>query len=792
MLLTGCCLLSLLWPQATGTAIAREKPWPLAGHPGNLFVQGEKVTVAPPTAPGATGWRLLDYERRTVREGQGSPAALGELGVGYHELWALGAEGQPLAKTTLGVLAPLVAPTPQDSPIALDAATAWFYMPRGAQPATIDQAANQCALAGINWVRDRLSWAATEPQRGQLAERTVYDDTARLQAAEGLKVLQVFHSSPGWATRDGKRFCPDLRDVYRYLRAVSARWKGQVRAWEPWNEGDIDGFGGHSGMELAAWQKAAWWAIKAGDPGAVICHNVFATWNPAIMDDLTANESAVYCDTFNFHHYCGTDGYPALYEHMRRVAAGRPLWVSEAGTHVRWEGDAGEKEPAWGEQVKQARFVTQCLAASLAEGSAATFFFLLPNYAEGQIQFGLTHRDRTPRPGYLALAAAGRLLAGAKPLGRVLPGSAGSLRLAAFRAWPDGQERMVVVAWAAGASAPLPAWVKPQAAWDFLGRPLVPPAQVGADPVYLVLALDARPEVTPLPETKRTETRPCPLVLQPLLPKDRLNLGRSSWRLEVGKPSALPVWAYNFGDAPLKATVAAKADPALTITPASREVELAPGERVELAFTVQSAAQGLRAGVLPVSFAAPVGETPAAAPRSVAALRFEFPREQLAHEKTLAVVGADQPSAWRALVSPGKMTITAAEGGGVQVDAVMQAGDRWAYPILDVPAAERPAGFDGLTCTIVPLVGQATFRIIFDQANGANYLSDTGLKPPHALDKPFTATVLFADCAWGAWSKPDPNGKLDTGQLVSYKIGCNTGGEHVRYVIRDVRWVRLK
>ena len=65
----------------------------------------------------------------------------------------------------------------------------------------------------------------------------------------------------------------------------------------------------------------------------------------------------------------------------------------------------------------QAERVVKIYALSIHEGSAATFYFILVNYVERQVQFGLLHKDLTPRPGYLALAAVGRLLADARPLG---------------------------------------------------------------------------------------------------------------------------------------------------------------------------------------------------------------------------------------------------------------------------------------------------------------------------------------------------------------------------------------
>src|SRR2546430_11105371 len=45
------------------------------------------------------------------------------------------------------------------------------------------------------------------------------------------------------------------------------------------------------------------------------------------------------------------------------------------------------------------------------------FRSMLPHYIEGQTQFGILHEDLTPRPAFVALAAVGRLLCDARPLG---------------------------------------------------------------------------------------------------------------------------------------------------------------------------------------------------------------------------------------------------------------------------------------------------------------------------------------------------------------------------------------
>ena len=88
--------------------------------------------------------------------------------------------------------------------------------------------ANLCALAGMNRVRDRLSWPELEPKKGEFAATNRYDWSVQAQSAAGLQVLQVGHHSPAWANPNGKRFPLDLRDAYNFHRALAQRWQGEV------------------------------------------------------------------------------------------------------------------------------------------------------------------------------------------------------------------------------------------------------------------------------------------------------------------------------------------------------------------------------------------------------------------------------------------------------------------------------------------------------------------------------------------------------------------------------------
>jgi len=581
---------ALIWAGVLADAGAgtRAIPHPLPAHPGNIFLAGENVTV--PALPAGDGdtWRAVDYEGWVVAEGtaKAGPVELGRLPVGYYELQRGAA--QTTNRLSLGVLEGLRAPTPLSSPICIDVAMAWFY-----SKDKMPDVASLCALAGVNRVRDRMSWPELEPEKGVFAPTNRYDWSAQAQAAAGLQVLQVGHRSPGWANPKGARFPLDLRDTYNFHRALAQRWRGEVAAFEPWNEADIPDFGGHTGCEMASLQKAAYLGLKAGNPKVIACLNVFAVHRAASLRDLHENAAWPYFDTFNLHHYEGFDKYPKLYADFRAVSAGRPLWVTECSVTVKWHGDQKLQEPTDEDLRVQSERVTMTYACAIHEGAEAVFYFMLPHYVEGQTQFGVLRPDLTPRPGYLALAAAGRLLADARPLGQV-KATNDSIRAYLFRARPDGRRADVLVAWSKG-EAELELPKPPSACFDHLGRACGVEGRVlklGRAPLLAVLPTGTQLQLAPPPQApERLAGKPAPLVLQALLPAESIVLGKSAYKIPAGQSASVPIYLYNFSPKTvrgrLSTSVSLQPTESATTEPWGAELqpdaEVAPGERKELA-----------------------------------------------------------------------------------------------------------------------------------------------------------------------------------------------------------------
>jgi hypothetical protein len=463
--------------------ISRGVPAVAADHAGNIFAAGESVTVnvLKGLPEQAIRWQVADDSGAVIAQGEiagGKPASLnlGSLGVGWYRVNFLDASGKVVAWTTAAVLSPLKVATPQDSPICVDSATSWFAKSDAPRQ---EQFAYLAALAGVNWIRDRMSWGEVQTSADTFAPDTGYDSAATLQAKYGLKVLQVFHGTPWWAAereldgeRAGGRFPRDLRRLYDFCNAMARRYEGRVLAWEPWNEANIPMFGGHTIDEMCAHQKAAYLAFKAAKPDLTVCWNVYAeSGTPLHVQGVLDNEAWPYFETYNIHTYTKPDDYLSAFAPARKAACGRPIWLTECGIGLPWQTERPWSELSADDERRQAQFIAPSYASSLFAGVNRHFFFILGNYAENKIQFGILRHDQTPRPAYVALAVVGRLLAGARPLGRFIREQSPDTRIYAFHASPDGHERDVLVAWAIKPTdISWPTGMAPEAVYDYLGR----------------------------------------------------------------------------------------------------------------------------------------------------------------------------------------------------------------------------------------------------------------------------------------------------------------------------------
>lgn len=287
------------------------------------------------------------------------------------------------------------------------------------------------ASAGVQWVRIDLGWASFEPsgpgqiEPGYTAQADAAINDAR---ARGLKVLATLWSTPGWANGGrGNSTPPDNpADYARIAQWVATRYQGRVAAWEVWNEPNIDDFWvGHDPGSYAGLVRAAYPAIKSGDPNALVVAAATSFNDTAYLTALYDRGIGGSFDVLATHPYQGqSDAAPetpddgtqytlahvsAVHQLMaQRGDAAKPIWFTEFG----WSSHANPAgTPTWQRGVTEAQqgdyyIRTLRWIATNAPYVTNTFWYNDLDTQMGGLQYdnyGLLRTDLSPKPAYTAL-----------------------------------------------------------------------------------------------------------------------------------------------------------------------------------------------------------------------------------------------------------------------------------------------------------------------------------------------------------------------------------------------------
>lgn len=293
----------------------------------------------------------------------------------------------------------------------------------------------------FNSIKGYLNWATVEPEAGRFRWT---DPDNILRAAEGAnaKLLMRIHGVPNWARpADTTLSHPptDLADFGRFMQAVAERYRGQVAAYEIWNEPNLNyewGYRQPNPAEYTALLQVAYRAIKAVDPAAKVVSGGLAPTgdgNPpealGVVDFIEGMYEAGakgYFDALGSHPY--TYGHGPDYDNpaeitFNQVAAQRavmlahndgetPIWITEMGWVLETSWDLGQYHNQGVSQLEQARYVRRAYEKIAQDWPwvEAAFLFNLdfstaPWYpaAEQMRWFAILNPDRTPRPAYTAL-----------------------------------------------------------------------------------------------------------------------------------------------------------------------------------------------------------------------------------------------------------------------------------------------------------------------------------------------------------------------------------------------------
>lgn len=292
---------------------------------------------------------------------------------------------------------------------------------------------DQVVAAGSSWIRVDVGWCSLE-ENGPGVISTWYQDrldaTVAAARARGLKLLITLACAPTWATPGNK---PDVlpADPAQYARVASylaTRYRGQIAAWEVWNEPDCEGGCPRGNPEAyAQLLRAAYPALKAADPAAVVMNGglsgIDLTWIRRMLDAGAAQS----LDVLALHPYLApaaaapdtpsTAGFSNPYRitnvsaaHALLAEAGRPdvpIWFTEFGwTTGRTAGPYDGVSPQ-----RQAAYLGEAMALVRKKYPyvQAAFWYMMRDrvdttaYENG---FGLLNADGSPKPAYAAFAKA--------------------------------------------------------------------------------------------------------------------------------------------------------------------------------------------------------------------------------------------------------------------------------------------------------------------------------------------------------------------------------------------------
>ncbi len=265
------------------------------------------------------------------------------------------------------------------------------------QPDKVASELDAAGRTGVGWVRQPFPWSQIEPEQGRYQWQP-FDRIVELATARGLRIVAVVDTSPPWARADDSITSPPSDpDAYaRFVSELTRRYRGKIAAYQVWDEPNIAPHWGPryaSAGEYVALLKAAYPAIKAADPGALVLAGGLAPttessqWNLSDVAYLQAmyHEGARgWFDSLAMKPYgfwtgpedrrvdAGVLNFSRavlLREVMERNGdGGRPVWAVEMGWNAPPAGWTGRPSP-WGSDAEsvQARRTVESVARARSE-----------------------------------------------------------------------------------------------------------------------------------------------------------------------------------------------------------------------------------------------------------------------------------------------------------------------------------------------------------------------------------------------------------------------------------------
>ncbi|MCE5322022.1 hypothetical protein LLG46_01765 [bacterium] len=747
--------------------------------PGNTIRADGAITLQVKDAQGSVNYELTDYFGSSVKSGSGSEIKITGLKPGWYLLKCK--DNSTEVSASIGVVIDRGnAPLPADGRVCTDVAGAWLV-----KNENHDTMVRMIHLAGISWVRERLAWRSTEKERGVFSWG-VYRTLADKYAREGVHICQMWHDSPEWShPSSSNNICPDdLRDLYNFARAAASEFSGRISVWEIWNEPDtrllLDAADRYSGMV-----KAIYLGYKDGNPKATVLQG-------ALLKGVTPTEQCMYesgttdyFDIFNWHIYDKPSVYPgALAAHIELLskygAADRPIWLTEAGIALEGSEGPNKKILSFEDQRTQCQFIPRFEVMSAVAGTDKSFFFVLPSYNEGPVQWAALQPDMTPYPSFLALSAAANIIGESTYKGEYKSGNDvvtaqmfSTAKGNVLVVWSDKDSEIIVptdretlrLANIFGAESTI-------ACNNGYVR-----LKTGPEAVYLLdigKTIENKLAGTPRAPGRLPKLKPSRIVIYGHANMD-VSKVENAYKMADHSAFDYTVEAYNFNNKTgASGSVEVSVPDGWSIGNPKRDVTLEPMGRQVLTFKVQPAGKVGDNEFRVVVHSKFKNEKPA---QCVSLFSYDLLVLQPYEHKALG--WAKDPDKWVPDASENcALKMNNPEPDVLRIDTKFEGeGDRWAYPVMRFDKPVDMSGYDAVAFDLdVPVESyKSKINIIFVQQDGAAYAgtivpSDPGKR--HLLFK-------FSDLQPYGKEGKAVDGHLETSSIVEVKLGCDAGREYL-------------
>src|SRR5207244_4009491 len=134
------------------------------------------------------------------------------------------------------------------------------------------QVLNLVKGAGFGWTKQQVRWLDVEGNQGSYNWGEL-DSFVSAANASGVKILLSVVAAPAWATIPGGSYPKNPPDFAHFMSVMAAHYKGQVQAYEVWNEENFArevGPGNINAGNYVELLKVTYPAIKSADPNAIV------------------------------------------------------------------------------------------------------------------------------------------------------------------------------------------------------------------------------------------------------------------------------------------------------------------------------------------------------------------------------------------------------------------------------------------------------------------------------------------------------------------------------------------